>query len=32
MPWFRVGVQVRPRMWCLREVVEVLLVAPGGHS
>ena len=30
MPWFRVGVQVRPRMWCLTDVLRVLMVAPGG--
>ena len=32
MPLFSVGVQSRPRMWCLRDVLVMLPVVPRGHS
>ena len=32
MPWFRFGVQSRPRVWCLWGVLVVLPVVPRGHS
>ena len=32
MPWFRVGIQGRLKVWSLRDVLVVLLVVPRGHS
>ena len=32
MPWFSVGVQSRPRVWCLWDVVVMLPVIPRWQS
>ena len=32
MPWFRVGIQGRLKVWSLRSILVVLPVVPRGHS
>ena len=32
MPWFRVGIQGRLKVWFLRSILVVLPVVPRGHS